>query len=153
MLNPVLKTIPSEEAMQVFGAALAKAIAGGAIVYLYGQLGAGKTTLVRGILRSMGYEDKVKSPTYTIVEPYDIGAVVVYHFDLYRLNTPDELAQIGMADYAGPASICLIEWPEKGFPLLPAPDLACYIEIKDQGRALRLEAQTARGEAILSQLA
>lgn len=153
MLNPVLKTILSEELMHVFAADLAKAVAGGAIVYLYGQLGAGKTTLVRGILRSMGYEGKVKSPTYTIVEPYEIGPVTVYHFDLYRLNTPDELEQIGMADYAGPASICLIEWPEKGFPLLPAPDLACYIEMKEQGRVLRLESQTARGDAILKQLA
>lgn len=153
MSNPVLKTMPSEEAMQLFGAVLAKAVAGGAIVYLYGQLGAGKTTLVRSMLRSMGYEGKVKSPTYTIVEPYDVGSLTVYHFDLYRLNTPDELEQIGIADYAGPASICLIEWPEKGFPLLPAPDLACYIEIKGQGRVLRFESQTVRGDAILTQLA
>jgi tRNA threonylcarbamoyladenosine biosynthesis protein TsaE len=153
MSTPVLKIIPDEEAMLVFGETLAKAITGGAIVYLYGQLGAGKTTLVRGILRSMGYEDKVKSPTYTIVEPYEIGSVIVYHFDLYRLNTPDELEQIGMADYAGADAICLIEWPEKGFPLLPMPDLACYIEIKDQGRVLRVESQTQRGEVILTQLA
>jgi tRNA threonylcarbamoyladenosine biosynthesis protein TsaE len=153
MSTPVLKTIPDEEAMLVFGDALAKAVAGGAIVYLHGQLGAGKTTLVRSMLRSMGYAGKVKSPTYTIVEPYEIGSVIVYHFDLYRLNTPDELEQIGMADYAGADAICLIEWPEKGFPLLPMPDLACYIEIKGQSRVLRLESQTARGEVILTQLA
>lgn len=152
MAKTLLKIIPTEDAMLALGAALAKAITGGAILYLHGQLGAGKTTLVRGILRSMGYADKVKSPTYTIVEPYEMGNITVYHFDLYRLNTPNELEQIGMADYAGPGSICLIEWPEKGFPLLPAPDLACYIEMRTEGRALRLEAKTDRGDRILSQL-
>ena len=140
--------------MQALGATLARAVSPGAVIYLYGPLGAGKTTFVRGFLRGLGFEDKVKSPTYTLVEPYEIAAFPVYHFDLYRLNQPEELQQIGLEEYFTALSVCLIEWPEKGQPLLPAPDIVCYID-SDQleaFRRIRLEACSASGEEILARL-
>jgi tRNA threonylcarbamoyladenosine biosynthesis protein TsaE len=138
--------------MLQFGGQLAQAIENNAIVFLYGPLGAGKTTLTRGFLRSLGYQDKVKSPTYTLVEPYEIGDKTIFHFDFYRLNDPQELEHIGIKEYFHASSICLIEWPDKGFPLLPVPDLTCYIEIKDQGREIRLSAQTKQGEEMLKRI-
>ena len=146
------KQLVAESEMLTFGASLARSIPQGVMIYLYGQLGAGKTTLVRGMLRGFGYAEKVKSPTYTIVEPYDVAGKMIYHFDLYRLVDSSELAQIGIADYFGQESICLVEWPEKGFPLLPVPDIACYIDTIEEGRSLRLESHTPRGEDILSKL-
>jgi tRNA threonylcarbamoyladenosine biosynthesis protein TsaE len=140
--------------MQTLGATLARAVSPGTVIYLYGPLGAGKTTFVRGFLRGLGFEDKVKSPTYTIVEPYEIAAFPVYHFDLYRLNQPEELQQIGLEEYFTALSVCLIEWPEKGQPLLPAPDIVCYIDTDqlEASRRIRLEACSASGEEILARL-
>ncbi len=150
MTRTITRLIPTESDMLACGSMLAMVVGEGAVVFLYGKLGAGKTTLVRGVLRGMDYQGKVKSPTYTIVEPYEQAGKCIYHFDLFRLNQPEELEQIGFADYVGTSSVCLIEWPEKGLPLLPEPDLACYIEMVDQGRELRIESHTARGERMLA---
>lgn len=151
-MKELIKTIELETDMLDLGGELAVAMTQGAVIYLHGDLGAGKTTLTRGFLRRLGHEGKVKSPTYTLVEPYELAGRHVYHFDFYRLETAQELEHIGIHDYFFPNAICLIEWPQKGFPLLPPADLACYIEIRDKSREVRIEACTLLGETILSQL-
>ena len=142
----------SEQDTRTLGAALANAQCQGAVIYLYGSLGAGKTTYVRGFLRELGFTGKVKSPTYTIVESYEMENFAAYHFDFYRVNHPQELQQLGLEDYFHDTAICLIEWPEKGKPLLPAPDVACYFDILESIRHIRLEACSNRGEDILARL-
>ena len=142
--------IVNESAMLEFGVKLAKAcIPNMMVIYLKGNLGAGKTTLVRGFLRGCGYAGTVKSPTYTLVEPYDFKEFKVFHFDLYRLNDPQELKYIGIEEYFAPNSICLIEWPERGEPILPEPDLICEIIIKNESRELQLLALNQTGKNIL----
>jgi len=142
----------NEPELLAFAARLANVIENGAIIFLYGSLGAGKTTFTRGFLRALNYHGKVKSPTYTLVESYELAGRKIFHFDFYRLNNAKELEHVGIQEYFSETSICLIEWPEKGEPLLPKPDLSCYISIKDQGRELRVEAYSERGERILKRL-
>ncbi len=132
--------IPSEQAMQQLGQRMAKLLRPGDVVFLQGELGAGKTTLARGILQGLGYQDHIKSPTYTIVEPYQIDNTSVYHFDLYRINTPEELLDMGIEDYFNKASLVLIEWPEKASVLLPKPTVTCKIETESAGRSIEIEA-------------
>jgi len=141
--------IKKEEEMLAYAASLAHALEGSAIIYLYGPLGAGKTTFTRGFLRGLGYQGKVKSPTYTLVEPYHVHGKMIYHFDLYRLIDAEELEHIGIREYFKFDTICLIEWPDKGFPLLPAADLACYIAFTVDGREIRVEALTIQGQEIV----
>lgn len=118
----------------------------GFFIHLSGELGTGKTTFVRGFLRSMGYEGIVKSPTYTLVESYEQWASIVYHFDLYRLNDPLELENIGIRDYCEKGVICLIEWPEKAGTLLPLPDLKIAIAyFEGEKRKLTMTALSDRG--------
>ena len=143
----------TEVNLQQLAAGCARAIKTGAIIFLYGPLGAGKTTFTRGFLRALGYAGKVKSPTFTLVEPYDLAGRALFHFDFYRLEDAHELEEIGIREYFSDAAICLIEWPEKGFPLLPEPDLACYIAFADKGRDVRLEAHTERGKKIMDEMA
>jgi tRNA threonylcarbamoyladenosine biosynthesis protein TsaE len=142
--------LPTEEILLDYAAKLAKAIPAGAVIFLNGPLGAGKTTFTRGFLRGLGYSGKVKSPTYTLVEPYELNDRPIFHFDLYRIEKADELEHIGLQEYFMPTAICLIEWPEKGFPLLPTPDLVLDIAFAGEGRELRLEAKTKRGEEIVA---
>lgn len=151
-MNIFNKHLTSENETLAISRKLAAFISEGVVIYLHGPLGAGKTTFVRGFLRGMGFEGKVKSPTYTLVEEYEINHKKIFHFDLYRLLSANELEQIGIQEYFSQSSICLIEWPEKGFPLLPAPDLTCYIEFMDTGRNIRFEAYSARGEEIVNAL-
>lgn len=142
----------TEQDMLAFSARVAQTIKGGIILFLYGPLGVGKTTFTRGFLRALGWDKKVKSPTYTLIEPYDIAGRQVFHFDFYRLHAATELNEIGIKDYFFPESICLIEWPEKGQPLLPEPDLACTISFAVNGRNVRIEACSNRGETALKNL-
>ena len=142
-----------EEAMLVLGAALAKATAGVGVIYLHGDLGAGKTTLSRGIIRGLGHVGAVKSPTFTLVEPYEIGDVRAFHFDLYRLVDPEELEFLGIRDYFEDDALCLIEWPDKGAGFLPKPDLTITISPQDSGRSLKILSQGSRGEAWCAALA
>lgn len=144
--------LPDEPATLDLGARLAAVCPQRCVVFLQGNLGAGKTTLVRGFLRGLGYTGIVKSPTYTLVEPYEIADHKVFHFDLYRLNDPQELAEIGLRDYLADPSICLIEWPEQGGKWLPIADLTCYIRSLDSGRQLAMTANTPCGQQIVTKL-
>jgi tRNA threonylcarbamoyladenosine biosynthesis protein TsaE len=139
-----------EAAMLGFGAVLAHSLEGGASVHLIGDLGAGKTTLVRGILQALGHQGAVKSPTYTLVEPYQLAGRQVYHFDLYRLGDPEELEYMGVRDYFDGDALCLVEWPQQGEGFLPKADLTVRIEHLPQGRRLECRAQGERGMAILA---
>jgi len=147
------KLCAEESDTLALAAKLANCIEMGAVIYLVGDLGAGKTTFSRGFLRGMGYTEKVKSPTYTLVEPYEIGGRHIFHFDLYRVKDAEELEYIGVHDYFTNDAICLIEWPEQGFPLLPAPDLTCYIAMAGNNREVRIETHSVLGEKILQKLA
>jgi tRNA threonylcarbamoyladenosine biosynthesis protein TsaE len=134
--------VADEAAMVELGRRLAPHLAAGMLVYLEGGLGAGKTTLVRGIVQGLGHRGAVKSPTYTLVEPYDTTRLPVFHFDLYRLTDPEELEVMGMRDYLQPQHLCLVEWPDRGFGFLPPADLVITIEIVGHGRTVTLEAGT-----------
>ncbi len=135
---------------EVLGSRLARVLTGALVVYLSGDLGTGKTTLVRAILRELGYRGPVKSPTYTLVEIYRCAGQRVYHFDLYRLADPEELEFMGVRDYFGENALCLVEWPERGRGSLPAADVAVTLEYWRSGRRCHLEAMGKRGRAALT---
>ncbi len=128
--------IKDEQAMLDAGAKLALQLQPGMLVFLQGDLGAGKTTLVRGVLRGLGHHGAVKSPTYNLVEAYLINEQTLFHFDLYRLMDDEELEYMGMRDYLNKESICFIEWPDKGAGFLPEPDMLLEIKINGCQREL-----------------
>ena len=139
--------LADEEAMVAFGGQLARITQGHGLIFLEGDLGAGKTTLSRGIIRGLGHTGAVKSPTFTLVEPYEIGDIRAFHFDLYRLVDPEELEYMGIRDYFDEDALCLIEWPQQGAGFLPKADLTITIRPHNTGRALTLSPQGSRGEA------
>jgi tRNA threonylcarbamoyladenosine biosynthesis protein TsaE len=144
--------LADEAAQEAFGTRLASACSGPALIFLEGELGAGKTTLTRGVLRGLGHRGTVKSPTYTLVEPYEVGGRRVYHLDLYRVADPAELEYLGLREMLAEGALLLVEWPERGAGWLPRPDLRLHIEHRPSGRHLRIDAETPDGEAILSRL-
>ena len=152
-MSVVTLHIDGEEAMLALGARLAALTEGRGTLYLHGDLGAGKTTLSRGIIRGLGHVGAVKSPTFTLVEPYEIGDIRAFHFDLYRLVDPEELEFLGIRDYFEDDALCLIEWPDKGAGFLPKPDLTITISPQDSGRSLKILSQGSRGEAWCAALA
>ncbi len=142
--------LADEAATVAAGERLGRATRGGAVVFLEGTLGAGKTTFSRGVLRAFGHSGAVKSPTYTLVEPYEFAEAQVYHFDLYRLGDPEELEYMGIRDYFSGDHLCLVEWPSRGDGVLPTADLVLTLIVEPPGRRLRLQAQTERGQALLA---
>lgn len=153
--------LPDAGATERWGARLAPALTGGMIVTLRGELGTGKTTLVRGLLRALGVAGPVKSPTYTLVEHYPVSSLYFYHFDFYRFMNPDEWDSAGMSDYYRDDSVCIVEWPERVAGVLPAPDIALSLSFaardaaaaRDGGRDLVAEARSAVGDRCLKTLA
>jgi len=150
-MMPVLE-IRGAELQERLGAALAEVCSRPFVVFLEGDLGAGKTTLVRGFLRALGHAGPVRSPTFTLLEPYELVSGPVFHLDLYRLAHPDELAYLGLRDLLGGQAILLVEWPERGQGELPAPDLRIVIEHLADGRRVRLVPVTGPGHAAAERL-
>jgi tRNA threonylcarbamoyladenosine biosynthesis protein TsaE len=144
--------VTTSEAMQNLGAELAKICNSNCIIFFSGDLGVGKTTLVRGFLRAFGVKTPVKSPSFTLLEPYFIDHKKIYHFDFYRLFDPEELEFIGARDYFNCNSICLVEWPERGHDMLPRPDLICRIIFTVDGRMVEFVSVSSKGVKILEQL-
>jgi tRNA threonylcarbamoyladenosine biosynthesis protein TsaE len=149
---PIDISLPDAAATAALGAALAPGASAGRVLHLRGDLGAGKTTLVRGLLRALGYAGRVKSPTYTLVEAYEVSSLHFYHFDFYRLKDRSEWTHAGFREYFNAQSMCVVEWPEKAEGLLPTPDLEVRLEFSGDARRARVEAYSAAGEAWLSSL-
>ncbi|AOY00313.1 tRNA (adenosine(37)-N6)-threonylcarbamoyltransferase complex ATPase subunit type 1 TsaE [Jeongeupia sp. USM3] len=144
--------LADEAGTLAMGGRLAAALVPGLVIFLEGDLGAGKTTLTRGILRGLGFEGRVKSPTYTLVEPYTVSNLYLYHFDLYRFSDPSEWEDAGFRDYFNRDSVCLIEWADKAEGLLPAPDWLIQLAPEAEGRRLTLTAKTKNGTQCLARL-
>ena len=144
--------LQGERLQEAMGGHLARLCAPPCILYLQGDLGTGKTTLVRGFLHGLGYQGKVKSPTYTLLESYELSDRVCYHFDLYRLADPDELEYLGLQDLLGSRTILLVEWPERGTGALPAADLLIQLEHAGTSRRLCLSGLSEHGRTIERQL-
>jgi len=134
------------------GAALAPSLCPGMVIYLCGDLGSGKTTVVRGVLRALGITEKIKSPTFTLVEPYTISSLYLYHFDFYRFNHSNEWVDAGLREYFNRESVCLVEWPEKAGGQLPVPDLTIKIIVDRSGRSVTLSSDTEAGRNCLVRL-
>lgn len=150
--SPILIPLADEAATRDLGARLAAALQPGMSVWLQGQLGAGKTTLVRGLLRAFHFAGRVKSPTYTLVEVYSFSSFNLYHFDLYRLVDPIEWEEAGFREYFNDRSICMVEWPERAAGWLPEPDLLIRLEFAGDGRTARLTGRTEAGRRCLERL-
>ena len=145
--------LPDEAATLGFGEKLSQILQPGLFVALSGELGSGKTTLARGILRGLGYEGKGKSPTYTLVELYELSRLNLYHFDLYRFKDSQELLEAGFRDNFNGRNVCLVEWPERAQDLLPIADLSVSLVEERGGRRVRIAAQTESGKNCLARIA
>ena len=134
------------------GTVLATSLPDGIVVFLQGELGAGKTCLVRGLLRALGHQGAVKSPTYTLLEEYSLAGREIIHFDLYRLTDPEELDLIGVRDYFNGKACCFIEWPQRGQGYLPGEDLVIQLSVDGNGRLARISARSEIGASLLQSI-
>jgi tRNA threonylcarbamoyladenosine biosynthesis protein TsaE len=150
--NDITLQLDDEAATLAFGGRFAAIMGAGLVIYLHGDLGAGKTTFARGVLHGLGHVGKVKSPTYTLVEPYSISNYNVYHFDLYRFIDVEEWDAAGFRDYFNPHSICMIEWPEKAAHVLPQSDIHVHLSLQNAGRKIQFIAGSALGTQCLKKL-
>jgi tRNA threonylcarbamoyladenosine biosynthesis protein TsaE len=150
--HSLTRGLPDLEATDAFASDLAKSLAPGITIYLHGDLGAGKTTLARSMLFALGHTGTAKSPTYTLVETYEINALTINHFDLYRLADPSELEYIGIRDYINAHSICIFEWADKGVGYVPPADIEITLQFTAIGRKAILTANTQLGQAMLQEL-
>ena len=145
--------LPDEAATVAAGSAIGRALTSGAVVFLVGELGAGKTTFTRGVLRALGHAGSVKSPTNTLCEPYDLAELGQFcHLDLYRLSDPEELEFLGIRDYIASGAMLFIEWPSKGEGWLPTPDLQVALVDSNNGRELTITVLTDNGEAVVTRM-
>ena len=148
--------LADEAATLSLGQALARILQPGLVIHLHGELGAGKTCLTRALLHAAGYSGRVKSPTYTLMEPYTITlegqSIALLHFDLYRMGDPHEFIEAGFRDQVDGSAICIIEWPEQAGDLLPAPDLDLFLTVTEHSREVELLAKSEQGTACLHQL-
>jgi tRNA threonylcarbamoyladenosine biosynthesis protein TsaE len=161
MADPTLHLeLPDEAATTALGAALGRAVrdleapigARGFSVHLEGELGAGKTMLVRGLLRELGVTGSVKSPSYTLLEPYEVSRLNLYHFDFYRFKSAQEFSDAGFDEYFGPGAVCLVEWPAKAGEYLPTADLRIALQVLDTGRRASIGAHSEIGTACQDRL-
>lgn len=144
--------LPDEAATERLGALLAPELAPGMHIFLRGQLGAGKTALVRAMIHALGFKGRVKSPSYALVEPYSISRLYLYHFDFYRFRDPDEWTDSGFRELFASPAVCLVEWPEKAEGLLPQPDLEIQLAVWLHGRRAVLVAHSESGNRCISAL-
>ena len=148
--------LPDEAATARLGADLARSLAPGLALYLHGDLGAGKTALTRALLHAAGHQGRVKSPTYTLAEPYEVEIagrmVTVIHFDLYRMASPEEFLDAGFREHFNENTVCLVEWPEKGETVLPPPDIRITLTLPQHGRDVELRALSDKGHQCLARL-
>lgn len=155
-MQPFQALLHDEAGTAALGAALARALAPGLAIYLHGELGAGKTALTRALLHAAGHQGHVKSPTYTLAEPYRITlagrAVNLIHFDLYRMGSPEEFLDAGFREDFDGDNVCIVEWPEKGEPVLPPPDLSIFLTVAGAGRHVKLQASSESGQSCLQRL-
>lgn len=149
----VMLSVPDDPAMRALGARLAKACMPGCVIYLVGELGAGKSTLARGFLRALGHEGAVRSPTYTLVEPYEMPPLQIYHLDLYRLADPEELEFLGLRDWLSEDAVLLVEWPVCGRGVLPPPDLTVTLLYEGKARRATVAAGSEKGARMVAALA
>ena len=148
-MPPLTRFLPAEADTLAFGAALVPCLKPGLVVYLSGELGAGKTTLARGILRELGYTGNVKSPSFALVELYKVSRLYLYHFDFYRFDDPRELGEAGFREHFGPDAVCLVEWPENAAGALPPADIRIEMKIAGTGRHVEMHADTESGRLCL----
>jgi tRNA threonylcarbamoyladenosine biosynthesis protein TsaE len=153
MNQPSSNFLSDQAATEALGAALAVCAVPGMVIYLDGDLGAGKTTLVRGLLRALGEQGPVKSPTYTLVELHAISGLDLYHFDFYRFSQPEEYLDAGLDEYFTGRAVCLVEWPARAAPYLPAPDLRIGLSVRDDGRDAVVEPCSERARRCLTNFA
>lgn len=152
MTEPISLFLENEQATLGLGGRLADGLAPGMLVALHGSLGAGKTTLARGVLRGLGFEGHVKSPTYALVELYKVSRLDLYHFDFYRFTDPEELIDSGLQEAFNETNVCIVEWAEKAGNLLPTADVDVTLAMTDGARSALLKAQTEKGRRCLQQL-
>lgn len=151
-MKQVELSVRDAEHMEALGACMGSALHNGQVLVFRGPLGAGKTTLIRGILRGLGYRERVTSPTYILVETYVVGEVSVYHFDLYRLHDTEELENIGVRDYMDGSGVCLVEWPEHAGTIFAHPDLETVIDRHNGQRRVQVCGYTDSGISIMDRL-